>query len=294
MQININISTININMSSDDNLSVGSQTSSVTNQKIECPFCNKSFQIRHTFNHIHTKHRQKYLDHINSSWLEHASPDLPLRVFWPYTNDFGEQDEQTIYCCLGSNKTFSSEHKALAHFKKDKESLKKHNAEIKKLKKVFAEQKKVVEDENTKRRNAIKKLEAENNQEYCRNLWRYVLHWEEIARTMCLLIKDRKKLDLPIEYARTIGWNTFGDIIKAYEVAKKYQDEMIEVKVCNAKKQWELWSTYDKIIDAHQEMGVYAEPFDAFRSERNPTNYKISLPSPYDKHKIDEMPPYPF
>ena len=283
-------------MSSDDNKSVTSEgsVSSISLGKLDCPYCNKAFQTRSMFNHIYNKHHQKYLDNINSLWLLKAQTDLPLRVFWPYTNDFGEQDEQIIFVCLGSKKTFVTEERCLLHFKKNKNDLKEHNREIKKLKKHFSELKQEQEDEGTKRRNAIKKLEAENDPQYCRNLWRYVLHWEDIARIMVLLIKDRKKLDLPIEYARTIGWNTYGDIVKAYEIAKKVQDEMIEVKLCNAKKQWELWGTYDKIIDAHQEMGVFAEPFDCFRSERYPTNYKISLPSPYDKNKIDEMPPYPF
>jgi hypothetical protein len=82
--------------------------------------------------------------------------------------------------------------------------------------------------------------------------------------------------------------------LKAYDTVKQYQDEMIQYKICNAKKEWDLYYLYDHILDAHQEMGVCGEPFDTFRSERNPTNHKICIPSPYDKYHINEMPECPF
>ena len=283
-------------MSSDDNKSVSSATSasSISLGKVDCPHCNKAFQVRYMFNHIYSKHTEKYLENIDNIYLLKHHKDFPLRVFWKFTNDFDEEEEKAIYACLATKKTFATQERAMLHFKKDKDALKEHNAELKKLKKHFSEEKKEFEDEQTKRRNSIKRLEASNDIQYCRNLWRYVLHWEEIAKIMCLLIKDRKKLDHEITYGKLYGWTTWDDVLRAYESAKQHQDDMIKLKVCNAKQQWSLWETYDRIIDAHQEMGVYAEPFDCFRSERYPTNYKICLPSPYDKNKIDEMPPYPF
>ena len=288
----------NIEMASDDNKSVasGGSVSSTSQVKIDCPYCNKAFQTRAIFNHIYMKHHQQYLENVNAIWLEKADENRPLRIFWTFQNDFGEEDWKTVYACLGTKKTFMTEERCLIHFKKDKKALKDHNKEIKQLKKLFAEKKEKEQDENTKRRKAIKKLEEENDPGYCKALWRYVKHYQEIAEIMTLLIRDKKAnlLNQEITFGKRYGWNTWADVLKAYDAMKEYQDEMIKYKICNAKKEWDLYYSYDHIIDAHQEMGVCGEPFDAFRTERNPTNHKICIPSPYDKYRIAEMPECPF
>jgi hypothetical protein len=179
-------------MASDDNKSISSATSasSTSQNKIDCPYCNKAFQTRAMFNHIYNKHHDQYLDNVNAIWLEKADEGRPLRIFWTYQNDFGEEEWKTIYACLGTKKTFMTEERGLIHFKKDKKALKEHNKEIKQLKKVFSEKKVKVEDENTKRRKIIKQLEEVNDQGYCKALWRYVIHYQQIAEIMILFLLE--------------------------------------------------------------------------------------------------------
>jgi hypothetical protein len=119
----------------DDSLShhSGASSASSTNQKIECPVCKDELTRKHMFNHIRVKHEQFLQTQTTKQWLEAASEGKPLCIFWETSNDFDEMELTKLYACLGSNKTFQTECRAMAHFKKDHKALKEHNKKVKEL-----------------------------------------------------------------------------------------------------------------------------------------------------------------
>ena len=128
----------------DDTLSVasGGSTVSSSNAKMECPHCNKDFQTRALFNHIRSKHPRDLLDSTLEKWTVEAANGSALKVVWYVKNDFDEEVDTTIYACMSSNKTFLTEHRANAHFKKYPEHAKEHVKQMKKFMKEVAAVKK--------------------------------------------------------------------------------------------------------------------------------------------------------
>ena len=112
----------------DDNHSVasGGSSRSSTNEKTECPHCQKEFQNRAIFNHIRTKHPKDLIDSTITKWIGEAEQGAALKVVWFKKNDFDEEEDVTIYACLSSNKTFTTEVRANAHFKKNPDHRKEH------------------------------------------------------------------------------------------------------------------------------------------------------------------------
>lgn len=139
----------------DDSLSQGSGASSASSTfvKIPCPVCTEELTRRSMFNHIRVKHENFLQTQTTKEWLTAASEGKPLCIFWETSNDFDEMELTKLYACLGSNKTFQTECRAMAHFKKDPKALKAHNKKVKELlkdrKKVLAleAQKKLKEQE---------------------------------------------------------------------------------------------------------------------------------------------------
>jgi hypothetical protein len=123
-------------MSGDDQ-SVHSAASSLSSAqtKIDCPHCKKEFQFRSMFNHLYNKHYTEFVNSLNRDWLNQAEEDSPLLFWWYYKDDFDEEKQVKLYGCLATKKTFTSEHRALLHFKKSLDSKKTHNKELLKLKK---------------------------------------------------------------------------------------------------------------------------------------------------------------
>jgi hypothetical protein len=85
------------------------------------------------FNHIRVKHEQFLQTQTTKEWLTAASDGKPLCIFWETSNDFDEMELTKLYACLGSNKTFQTESRCLAHFKKDHKAFKEHNKKVKEL-----------------------------------------------------------------------------------------------------------------------------------------------------------------
>jgi hypothetical protein len=121
-----------------DNHSEAGSTVSAANAKMECPHCSEEFQTRAIFNHIVKKHPKELLDCAMN--LKESEGGKALEVRWGKKNDFDEEEDVIIYACLATNKTFTTEMKANAHFKKNKEALKEHTKEMKKLLKRAADQ----------------------------------------------------------------------------------------------------------------------------------------------------------
>tara|TARA_R110000823_G_scaffold293066_1_gene411880 strand:+ start:546 stop:1382 length:837 start_codon:yes stop_codon:yes gene_type:complete len=125
-------------MSSDDqSVASGGSAMSASLSKVECPYCNKDFQFRYVFNHLYTKHNTDFFNSLNREWLSKAREDSPLLFWWYYKDDFDEEKQVKLYGCLASKKTFTSECRALNHFKKQPDVLKAHNKELMKLQKQY-------------------------------------------------------------------------------------------------------------------------------------------------------------
>lgn len=119
----------------DDSLSQGSGASSASSTfaKIPCPVCKEELTRRSMFNHIRVKHENFLQTQTTKEWLTAASEGKPLCIFWETSNDFDEMELTKLYACLGSNKTFQTECRAMAHFKKDPKALKAHNKKVREL-----------------------------------------------------------------------------------------------------------------------------------------------------------------
>jgi hypothetical protein len=119
----------------DDSLSVASETSnhSSSNCKMECPECKIEITLKYLFAHIRLKHPGFFHQITTRKWLEDASEGLPLKLMWEVKDDFDDSKVIIIYGCLSTDKTFKSESRALAHFKKNKDAFKDHNKQIKQL-----------------------------------------------------------------------------------------------------------------------------------------------------------------
>ena len=126
---------------SDDNHSICSSTS-VSNAKMECPHCHDEFQARAIFKHIRTKHPKDLLDSTMTKWIGEGEQGKALKVVWFKKNDFDEEEDITIYACMATNKTFTTEPRANLHFKKNPDALKEHKKEMKKLMKQIEDEKK--------------------------------------------------------------------------------------------------------------------------------------------------------
>ena len=113
-----------------DNHSVSSNgsTSSISNQKIECPCCNEELQSRGMFIHIRSKHPGYFQTQTTKEWLNDAAKGKPLKFFWE--SKINKEEIITLYGCLATGKTFQTEAKALAHFKKYTKELREHNKQI--------------------------------------------------------------------------------------------------------------------------------------------------------------------
>ena len=103
--------------------------------KIDCPYCKKEIQGRYLFNHIRVYHISEFLENTQKKWITEAAEGRPLKVYWQILNDFDEKETKIVYGCLSSNKCFMTEERGMRHFKHNPEHLKKHNSELKKLKK---------------------------------------------------------------------------------------------------------------------------------------------------------------
>lgn len=202
----------------DDNKSVASATSA-SNEKIECPHCNKEFQSRAIFNHIRSKHLRELIDSTLTKWCGEAIQGKALKLVWWKKNDFDEEEDVTIYACLATNKTFTTEQRANTHFKKNPEHLNDHITQMKKLNKEILAAKKAPKLSETDKK-LLAAVKA-NDPELARALWRAVLFH----------VRGCQKI--------------------ITEVEKKYSPEQISTYVMRSPSQFfKTYPTLDKWINA--------------------------------------------
>lgn len=122
----------------DDALSVGSggSTTSKTNEKMECPYCNKSVQARALFNHIRKLHPEKFQENMVDCTPKHFDALIkgcePINLTWEITNDWDEKEPMNIYGCLACGTAFTSKSRGICHCKKNK-CISEHLNQLRKL-----------------------------------------------------------------------------------------------------------------------------------------------------------------
>lgn len=122
----------------DDAHSVRSSgsTTSITNSKMQCPYCPKEVQARVLFNHIRKIHPQKYVENMVDCTPKHFDSLIkgcePVDFTWEIKNDFDEMEPQHIYGCLACNTAFTTKSRGIIHCKKNK-CISEHLNQLRKL-----------------------------------------------------------------------------------------------------------------------------------------------------------------
>lgn len=187
-------------MSDSSSVNSSKSSCSISNSKMECPYCNKDLQVRAMFNHIRKLHNNDLLKSTNSKWIDEALSGQPLRVWWSKKNDFDEEEEIVLFVCLSTNKTFTSPSKAQDHFKADKAVLKDHNKQLKQLRKDFETMKKAAAKAKKQKATAaptdpyiLRRNNAfnTNDPELARSIWRGILNSKKTCECAMAICKRR-------------------------------------------------------------------------------------------------------
>jgi len=208
---------------SDDNHSVASGGStvslSITNTKIDCPHCSKEIQTRVIFNHIRTKHPKDLLDSTLTKWIGEAEHGKALKMVWFKKNDLDEEEDVTIYACMSSNKTFTTEPRANLHFKKNPEHAKEHVKQMKKF------MKKVEDSKKGPKKSPIllKYHEAKKNNcpTLARIMWRAIQFHEAGCKK---IIYEVQRLYKPEMIEKYVMRNNYRHFLKDQGTLKKWID----------------------------------------------------------------------
>lgn len=228
-----------------DNTSVcsGSSTCSTSNQKVECPCCKNELTVKYMFNHIRTKHAGYFHKMTHSIWLEEASKSKPLKVYWEESNDFDELEFKVLFACLSSNKTFQTEYKAQAHFKKNPKDLKEHNKQVSSMLKVHSATLKAQAKADTKKEKQVPKnaeyikvlqLRETNDREYLDEWSKYI----ETQLSACSRLCE--------DTADILG----SSVDKKYSGIKQYTVAELHTLYKTTKQQWAtLPKTYQLLRD---------------------------------------------
>ena len=226
---------------------------------MECPHCQKELQVRYLFHHIRVHHISEFHAATQTQWIADAENGRPLKIHWDKMNDFDELETVVLYACLATDKCFMTEERGVRHFKHDPAALKKHNAELRKLKKELTL--KIKKEQQLKAQNPIKYLvqtaQRDKDPRLTESLWRGLLHW-------------KKGCDLAV----TLGNSKFKQDFEfvTQEIPRKYMPwpEAVQHYVDCCHKARSLLSSED--VDQAKLMGLYNK-FWSFL-EYFKTNYK--------------------
>ena len=163
-----------------ESVASGGSQASTTLRPMECQYCSKEVQGRYLFHHIRVHHISEFLENMRKQYITEAEKGRPLKVTWKVTNDFDEKEDKTIYACLSSDKCFMTEERGMRHFKHNPADLKKHNTQIRKLKKEYELMMKK-ERQSKESKPAVyffQKALRENDPKLIEGLWRGIGHWK--------------------------------------------------------------------------------------------------------------------
>lgn len=233
----------------EDNHSVcsGGSQGSISLTKKECPYCKDEFQMRSLFNHIRTKHPREMTTMTNKKYVEDAIKGFPLQIYWTIQNDFDEEEEEKLFVCLSTNKTFKTEERGTRHFNHSPEHKKKHIQHAKMLLKDYKEVKSKHKTKVSPAFQIQQRLVKENNSELARALWRGILfHKQKLELALYMAEKQALDPDAYIAYefrksTRTYEQTTWGRL----QDKIKYQLEIISLlhrnKCLTCKPLQDIW-----------------------------------------------------
>ena len=153
--------------------------------------------MKSLFHHIRVHHITEFLKNTETKWIEEAETGRPLKVYWETNVDeeLGHSDLQILYVCLATDKCFTTEERGMRHFKHNPAALKKHNTQLRLLKKE-KRAKKLQEEKAKEKRPAayfFQKALRENDPKLIEGLWRGISHWKagcDLALSLSYKLKD--------------------------------------------------------------------------------------------------------
>jgi len=161
-----------------------SSSGSSYSKKTACPHCNQEFKTESLFNHFYVKHNDDFLTAAQTWLTDVDDPFKAVRVVWTHDDDTEAPTTYTIYGCLSSKKTFSTEERAIRHFKNSPKDYEIHQKEVKILRQRFAakvkRQSNRVDDEEWIR------MKNNNDINAVRALWRLVLYHDGLIQNKLL------------------------------------------------------------------------------------------------------------
>lgn len=236
---------------------------SVTNSHIDCPYCQKSYQMKSLFHHIRINHISQFLENTQKKWIEEAEKGRPLKMIFETDIDeeLGHSNMTVIYGCLSSDKCFATEERAMRHFKHNPDHLKKHNSQLKKLKKEYEEKKRKEQKEREKNpvRFLVQNALRDNDSKLIDALWRGINHWKQGCDLAVSLGNHKFKDDYEYVWSlnprKTSGWS---DQVKRYEKYCKQAVKLLEEDCKQSSKLLDLynnlWSFLMTWIDNYKEV----------------------------------------
>jgi len=239
-------------MTDDDSCSVASagSTQSASLEKKPCPHCNKDFQTRYLFNHIRVKHYAEFIESCAESHLKTSKIGRPLRVYYQFKDDRGDDDFLILYACLATGKAFLQEQRCITHFKKNPKVLKEHNAALKDLQDEYGSK-----DVYDPYKQKLERLKKSNDPKLCRQLWSGILYLQKTIQPIKNLLPSLNPEDISIQKGlMKYQKMTFKEAIffiqeTEDELTKLGQSHCLEWKPLN-----QLWVRFQRILSLRYDL----------------------------------------
>ena len=243
--------------SSDDEVqSVASSKSSKSEMKTPCPYCNKDFQLRTLFNHTLTKHARDFMTHLTPKMRKMSPKDYsqPLEVIYEWKDDQDEEQERTVYACMGSNKIFLNPGGCITHWKKHAKDAKKHIAEMTKLRKDIDSMRPV---------NHWAVAQQTNDPALAKAIYRWFLYMEPRVPKLIYLINKERKYHTPEDVVNDRNYKYPDDLIDSIKNNHSTIQKLITLKIADvsvAVSCYYRYLQYLECIHKHYQNGTYASP----------------------------------
>lgn len=233
-----------------DSSSVGSTGSSYSVKKA-CAYCLEEMETRHLFNHMYSKHNPDFLESVKSWMREEDDATKPIRIDWSQGGDDEAATIITIYGCLSTKKTFTTEERAYRHFKKSPAIHKAHEEEVKALRVKF--NKKVIRDSKRVSDDTWFSMKKKNDPHAVRAIMRFVLHQEKIIENELLSLiesRDPEWMHAANCFPNEYQYLSCQDLIALYHKTKLELRDMEKRKTMNWNKAQKLCIQFWRILSA--------------------------------------------
>lgn len=270
--------------------SVCSQASakSSSNVHTDCPYCPKAFQFKSLFHHIRVSHPTDFLQATQMKWIEEAETGKALKVYWETQNDFGDTITVIVYGCLASDKCFATEERANRHFKHNPADLKKHNAELRKLKRELTLKKEKEKKEQQKKLKEthpaaylFQQALREKNPKLLEAFWRGLFHWKVGCDLAISLGSYHFKENFEYqEVQKTFPWPS---VVSAYTQLCRKAQKKLEEDCDDIATVWKLYERFWAFLEHWKDNYKKVSELDI----RLDCNHKDSIVFKRDEYTMD-------